>query len=303
MDLSITLPLGIEAYAGIALYVAVSGIVTGGARFFAWCSAIGSLVIGAVGQAAYHLLSLESQPTSAPTPVVIFVSVLPVLVLGLASVLLHLAEKRDTMAVPRRAGKASHSTVPADAADRPTEASHEPRETAPETVPFDRPTPVPHTPNGTSHGTVPTIPVGRLTGPSHETLADRPTEVPQPRPTEPDETPAERPTAARAPRPTNRPKPAAGKPSSRPKTASAKRPTKTSDTPEIEIPDYVPDDWDERKQRVVARFEEARRAGIKMTLGEISRLTEVPKSTVDRYVKEWLESSPEPEATSADSTN
>lgn len=94
VDLAITLPLGIEAYAAIALYMAVSGDVAGRARTFAWCSAIGALALGAFGQSAYHLLAVEDQEASAPTPVIIFVSVLPVVVLGLASVLLHLAERQ-----------------------------------------------------------------------------------------------------------------------------------------------------------------------------------------------------------------
>lgn len=93
VDLSITLPLGVEAFAAIALYVAVSGMVEGGARTFAWAAAIGSLGLGMFGQAAYHLLTAQEHGAGAtPTWVVVFVSVLPVLVLGLASLLLHLAE-------------------------------------------------------------------------------------------------------------------------------------------------------------------------------------------------------------------
>lgn len=93
VDLSITLPLGVEAFAAIALYVAVSGLVGGGARTFAWVAAIGSLGLGMFGQAAYHLLTAQEHGAGAtPTWVVVFVSVLPVLVLGLASLLLHLAE-------------------------------------------------------------------------------------------------------------------------------------------------------------------------------------------------------------------
>ncbi|WP_146165608.1 hypothetical protein [Murinocardiopsis flavida] len=94
VDLSITLPLGIEAYAAIALYIAVSGLVHGGARWFAYGSAFAALGIGAFGQATYHLLAAAAAPTAAPTGVVIFVSILPVLVLGGASALLHLVERR-----------------------------------------------------------------------------------------------------------------------------------------------------------------------------------------------------------------
>ncbi|GAA3740037.1 hypothetical protein [Salinactinospora qingdaonensis] len=133
VDLAITLPLGVEAFAAIALYVAVSGIVAGGARVFAWCSAAGALMVGAFGQATYHLLTAERQPHAAPMPVVVFVSVLPVAVLGLSSVLLHLAER--------------HSTVP--------ETGSLP-EAVPEPMPENEPEPpLPPMPDGTPWDRIP----------------------------------------------------------------------------------------------------------------------------------------------------
>ena len=89
IDLAITLPIGIEAYAASALYVAVAGLVRGGSRWFAGTSAGLSLVLGAFGQAAYHVLDAQGR-TVAPEWIVVFVSVLPVVVLGMAGVLLHL---------------------------------------------------------------------------------------------------------------------------------------------------------------------------------------------------------------------
>src|SRR5690554_5564058 len=89
IDLAITLPIGIEAYAASALYVAVAGLVRGGSRWFAGGSAGLSLALGAFGQAAYHVLEAQGR-TVAPEWIVVFVSVLPVVVLGMAGVLLHL---------------------------------------------------------------------------------------------------------------------------------------------------------------------------------------------------------------------
>lgn len=89
IDLAITLPIGIEAYAAAALYVAVAGLVRGGGRWFAGSSAGLSLALGAFGQAAYHVLDAQGR-TVAPEWIVVFVSVLPVVVLGMAGVLLHL---------------------------------------------------------------------------------------------------------------------------------------------------------------------------------------------------------------------
>lgn len=89
IDLAITLPIGIEAYAASALYVAVAGLVRGGGRWFAGTSAGLSLALGAFGQAAYHVLDAQGR-TVAPEWIVVFVSVLPVVVLGMAGVLLHL---------------------------------------------------------------------------------------------------------------------------------------------------------------------------------------------------------------------
>lgn len=89
VDLAITLPIGIEAYAAAALWVAVGGLVHGRGRWFAGVSAGAALGLGAFGQAVYHLLEAQGHHT-APNWVVVFVSILPVVVLGAAGVLLHL---------------------------------------------------------------------------------------------------------------------------------------------------------------------------------------------------------------------
>ena len=95
INTAITLPVGVEAYAMYALSVATTTAqITRAARRFAWISSVVALVLGMVGQVAYHLMS-ANHITTAPWPIVAGVSCLPVLVLGVASVLWHLAGQAD----------------------------------------------------------------------------------------------------------------------------------------------------------------------------------------------------------------
>jgi hypothetical protein len=86
---AITLPIGVEAYAAFALRVWLTESSTVRARRFAKRSTIGSLVLGAAGQVAYHLMSAAGV-TKAPALVTMLVSCLPVVVLGCAAGLAHL---------------------------------------------------------------------------------------------------------------------------------------------------------------------------------------------------------------------
>ncbi|WP_088284603.1 hypothetical protein [Kineosporia sp. A_224] len=91
VNTAITLPVGVEAYAVYALAVATDPRpLTPLARRWAWASAAGALLLGMGGQIAYHLLEARDV-TAAPWWVVALVSSLPVLVLGAASLLWHLA--------------------------------------------------------------------------------------------------------------------------------------------------------------------------------------------------------------------
>jgi hypothetical protein len=56
INTAITLPIGLETYAAYALYVWLSRAGSARARTFAALSAIGSLLLGFAGQAAYHLM-------------------------------------------------------------------------------------------------------------------------------------------------------------------------------------------------------------------------------------------------------
>lgn len=90
IDSAITLPLGVEAYAAFALWAWLSDApVSGRARAFARRSALGSLLLGASGQVAYHLLTAAGI-TTAPWWITTFVSSLPVVVLGCGAALVHL---------------------------------------------------------------------------------------------------------------------------------------------------------------------------------------------------------------------
>lgn len=89
LNTAITLPVGVEAYGAYALGAWLSQPAGGPARTFARRSAIGSLVLGMLGQVAYHLLA-AAHATRAPTLVVVLVSCLPVVTLGFGAALTHL---------------------------------------------------------------------------------------------------------------------------------------------------------------------------------------------------------------------
>ncbi|WP_329405998.1 sigma-70 region 4 domain-containing protein [Nocardia vinacea] len=90
INTAITLPIGMEAYASYALSVWLSGrIRSARTRSYAKWSAFGSLVLGAVGQVAYHLMQAAGV-TVAPWPVTVLVACLPVVVLGMGAALAHM---------------------------------------------------------------------------------------------------------------------------------------------------------------------------------------------------------------------
>lgn len=90
IDLAITLPIGVEVYSAYALSVWLGGRVNGrAARRFASWSALSSLLVGAAGQVAYHLMEAAGM-TVAPWWVTAVVATLPVATLGMAAALHHL---------------------------------------------------------------------------------------------------------------------------------------------------------------------------------------------------------------------
>jgi hypothetical protein len=89
INTAITLPIGVEAYGAYALGAWLTPGTSERARKFARRSAVGSLTLGMLGQVAYHLLAAV-HATSAPWPVTMFVSCLPVVALALGTALAHL---------------------------------------------------------------------------------------------------------------------------------------------------------------------------------------------------------------------
>jgi hypothetical protein len=90
-DTSITLPVGVEAYAAYALcaWLASGHWISDRTRRFAKWSAICSFALGMAGQVAYHLLA-QAGAARAPWPITTIVSCLPVLVLAMGTTLAHM---------------------------------------------------------------------------------------------------------------------------------------------------------------------------------------------------------------------
>src|SRR6185437_13335517 len=91
LDTTITLPIGVEAYAAYALraWLATGTWISPRTRTFAKWSAICSFALGMAGQVAYHLLA-QAGTARAPWPVTMIVSCLPVLVLAMGTALAHM---------------------------------------------------------------------------------------------------------------------------------------------------------------------------------------------------------------------
>lgn len=90
INTAITLPLGIEAYAAYALGVWLSErTMSLRTRRFAMVSGVASLILGALGQVAYHLLEVFGQ-SRAPWGVVVGVACLPIGIVGMTAALLHM---------------------------------------------------------------------------------------------------------------------------------------------------------------------------------------------------------------------
>jgi hypothetical protein len=91
LDTTITLPVGVEAYAVYALraWLAREDWISARTRRFARWSAICSFALGMAGQVAYHLLA-QAGAARVQWPVTTLVSCLPVLVLAMGTALAHM---------------------------------------------------------------------------------------------------------------------------------------------------------------------------------------------------------------------
>jgi hypothetical protein len=94
VNTAITLPIGMEVYSAYALYVWLSGKATGRALTFARISAIIALLVGALGQVAYHVMEAAGVGV-APWWITAGVACLPVGVVGLGAALAHMVRAED----------------------------------------------------------------------------------------------------------------------------------------------------------------------------------------------------------------
>jgi hypothetical protein len=129
LDTTITLPIGVEAYAAYALraWLATEHWISPRTRRFAKWSAICSFALGMAGQVAYHLL-VQAGESRAPWAITTVVSCLPVLVLAMGTALAHMlrgdaaaADTRDS----RSAGPASERFRDWSAEDQPADQPQE----------------------------------------------------------------------------------------------------------------------------------------------------------------------------------
>jgi hypothetical protein len=117
LDTSITLPVGVEAYAAYALraWLASEHTISARTRRFAKWSAIFSFALGMAGQIAYHLLA-QAGAARAPWPITTIVSCLPVLVLAMGTTLAHMLRADATDSAPD--SPAEGPATPPSPADR-----------------------------------------------------------------------------------------------------------------------------------------------------------------------------------------
>ena len=101
LDTTITLPIGVEAYAAYALraWLSSEDAVSPRTRRFAKWSAICSFLLGMAGQVASHLLA-DAGAARAPWAITTVVSCLPVLVLAMGTALAHML-RADASATDR----------------------------------------------------------------------------------------------------------------------------------------------------------------------------------------------------------
>jgi hypothetical protein len=109
LDTSITLPVGVEAYAAYALraWLASEHTVSARTRRFAKWSAIFSFALGMAGQIAYHLLA-QAGAARAPWPITTIISRAPAS-LSLSAARQHPAAAGTPSSIPRTRGKSKRS--------------------------------------------------------------------------------------------------------------------------------------------------------------------------------------------------
>lgn len=96
INTSITLPIGMEAYAAFAMTIWLSTGIGQRLRDYARISALAAGGAGLVGQIGFHLMSAAGWQT-APWPIITLVSCVPVIVAMVAGGLLHLIREENEL--------------------------------------------------------------------------------------------------------------------------------------------------------------------------------------------------------------
>ena len=143
LDTAVTLPVGVECYAAYALraWLAADDAISDRTRWFAGRSAVFSFALGMAGQVAFHLMD-QDRITRAPWGITTLVSCLPVLVLGMGTVLAHML-REDAAAADRARTDGPGPTTRVSTADHSAQQSGD----QPDQNPPDRTTTEPRPPD------------------------------------------------------------------------------------------------------------------------------------------------------------
>ena len=120
INTAVTLPVGVEAYAAYAMsaWLTTTRAVSAGTRRFAKWSALGSLLLGAGGQVAYHLMRAAGY-TVAPWWITAVVACIPVGMVGMAAGLMHMLHRDAAEALAGTAGAVEGAPVDAPGTAQP----------------------------------------------------------------------------------------------------------------------------------------------------------------------------------------
>ena len=173
LNLAITRPFGMEVYAAYAMSTWLSKKpVSPEARTFAMWSSIAALVLGSLGQVAYHLL-VANGITVAPWWVVVVVACLPVAVVGMGAALAHLRTGHGAVgpvATPDQAAPASAADAgPVLVADTAVDGVQDQAATDLGTVPAEQTAPI-ATPATETSPVPPTAPVPQPPASAEQTV-------------------------------------------------------------------------------------------------------------------------------------
>jgi hypothetical protein len=119
VNTSITLPVGMEAYAAYAMRCWLATGIGQRLRDYARNTAIAAFILGLIGQVSFHLMSAAGWAT-APWMVTMFVSAMPIGVGLMGAGLLHLVREENERPAEQPAPEPALASAPRVAAPRPS---------------------------------------------------------------------------------------------------------------------------------------------------------------------------------------